>query len=129
MQMPVQITFHQVDRSPVLETAIREHAAKLEELYPRLTSCRVVVEATSTRQAGKQYSVRVDMTMPNHEIIASNNSDRDVYVALRDGFDAAKRRLASQAELMRGAVKYHERPAGAAPSESSNRQPQDDVKT
>jgi hypothetical protein len=44
MQIPLQITFHGIDHSNALEERIREKALKLEQIYDKITSCRVVVE-------------------------------------------------------------------------------------
>ncbi len=43
MQIPLQITFHGIDHSDAVETRIREKVAKLELLFDRITSCRVVI--------------------------------------------------------------------------------------
>ena len=44
MQLPVQVTYRGMESSAALEDAVREKAAKLEQFYPRLTRCRVVIE-------------------------------------------------------------------------------------
>ena len=49
MQVPLQITFHNLDPSPTVETKVRERVAELEQFYDRITSCRVMIEAPSRR--------------------------------------------------------------------------------
>ena len=44
MQIPLQITFHGIDHSDAVEERIREKTAKLEQIFDRITSCRVVIE-------------------------------------------------------------------------------------
>lgn len=95
MQIPLQITMQNVPRSEALEARIRENAAKLEQLVPRITSCRVALEEVEkhTRQ-GREFSVHVEVHAPGHEqAISTLHHHEDVYVALRDAFDAARRQL------------------------------------
>ncbi|HZR03814.1 MAG TPA: ribosome-associated translation inhibitor RaiA [Burkholderiales bacterium] len=108
MQVPVQITIREMPRSEALETHIRQKAAKLEEFHERITSCRVTVEQLAQhRQQGRQFRVTVDVRVPGREIVANRDHSEDVYVALRDAFDAVKRQLEEAARLQRGAVKEH----------------------
>jgi ribosomal subunit interface protein len=116
MQMPLEIVFHNVDRSPAVEAAVRERAAKLELFAENLTSCRVTVEAPhKNHQQGNLYTVRVDLRFPGGEIIANrspseNHAHEDVYVAVRDAFKAARRQLQDRQHVRRGDVKPHETP-------------------
>ena len=109
MQLPVQVTYRGMVSSAALEDAVREKAAKLEQFHPRLTSCRVVIEeAARHKTQGKQFVVHVDLTAPGGEIAVNRDHDEDVYVALRDAFDAARRKLEDFARVQRGDVKRHE---------------------
>ncbi len=108
MQTPIQITFHDVPRSDALEAHIRQKAEKLEEFHSRIISCRVTVEELRKHhQQGRQFRVRVDLRVPGKEIVANRDHHEDVYVALRDAFDAVKRQLEEVAREMRGDVKAH----------------------
>jgi len=112
MQIPLQITFQGIPRSDALEAAIRERATKLEAFYPRMTSCHVVVEENRRhKQQGRLFNLRIDMRVPGHELVVNRDSDEDVFVALRDAFDAAKRMLADEVRLQRQDVKQHTLPA------------------
>jgi ribosome-associated translation inhibitor RaiA len=94
MQIPLQVTFRNFPRSDALDARIREKAAKLESLFPRIMSCHVVVEALDRHHhKGRQFSVRLDIRVPGHEVAVDRSHDEDVYVALRDTFAAAGRRL------------------------------------
>jgi len=103
MQVPVQITFRGMDTSAALEEAVRDKAAKLEQFHPRLTRCQVVIEQPARhRQQGKEFAVHVDLKVPGAEIAANRARHADVYVALRDAFDAARRQLEDYARTQRG---------------------------
>jgi ribosome-associated translation inhibitor RaiA/cold shock CspA family protein len=109
MQLPLQITFRHMERSAALEAAIRERAEKLNEFYPKIMSCRVVVEEIAAhKHQGKLYGLHLDVKVPGHEFAVTRDRHEDVYVALRDAFDAAKRRLEDELRLQRGQVKLHE---------------------
>ncbi|MES2365829.1 MAG: HPF/RaiA family ribosome-associated protein [Pseudomonadota bacterium] len=109
MQIPLQITIRDMPASAVLEDHIREKAAKLEHFYPALVGCRVVVELPHKhKQHGKLFNVRIDLTVPGSEIVINRDQSEDVYVALRDAFDAANRKLEDYGRRQRGDVKTHE---------------------
>ncbi|MHB1332818.1 MAG: HPF/RaiA family ribosome-associated protein [Sulfuriferula sp.] len=109
MQIPLQITIRDMPTSAVLEDHIREKAAKLEHFYPALVGCRVVVELPHKhKQHGKLFNVRIDLTVPGSEIVINRDQSEDVYVALRDAFDAANRKLEDYGRRQRGDVKTHE---------------------
>lgn len=116
MQLPLQVTFRNMDSSPAIEKEVREKAAKLEKFCDRITSCRVIVEAPHRHQhQGKLYHVRVDLSVPGEELVVSrepenNRAHEDVYVAIRDAFDAARRQLQDYSRRQRGKVKQHEVP-------------------
>jgi len=114
MQIPLQITFRDMDPSPAVYERVRQQVAKLEQFHERISGCRVVVEAHHRRhRKGKIYHVRIDLTVPGAEVVVSRDSEldhahEDVYVAIRDAFDAARRQLEEITRVQRGAVKRHE---------------------
>jgi ribosomal subunit interface protein len=116
MQIPLQISFRNMDPSPAVEARIREKAAKLERFHERIIGCTVVVEAPHRHHhKGKLYNVRVDISVPGKDVVVDrakplDHAHEDVYVAIRDAFDAAARRLEDQTRKMRGAVKSHVAP-------------------
>lgn len=108
MQTPVQIVFHEVAHSPALESLIREKARKLEAVFPRLTRCHVSIEQPHRhKQQGRPFNVRIALHVPGGELVVNRDHHEDVYVALRDAFDAAHRQLDEHAQKMRRKVKHH----------------------
>lgn len=116
MQIPVQITFRDIDHSDAVEAKIREHIEGLEKFYDRITGCRVVVEAPHAQhRKGNLYDLHVFLTVPGKEIVVKrnagdNHAHEDVYVAIRDAFRAARRELQDHVRRNRGDVKQHEAP-------------------
>jgi cold shock CspA family protein/ribosome-associated translation inhibitor RaiA len=143
MEIPLKITFRDMAPSAAIEANIREKAAKLDSLYDRIMSCRVIVEAPHRHHhKGKTYEVRIDLTVPGGELVINRAPKRlaaaklirseepekdfaelhepskhaaheDVYVAIRDAFNAAGRKLQDHARRQSGKVKVHE-PAAVA---------------
>lgn len=94
MEVTLQITTRDVPHSDALESHIREKAAKLEKFYPHIMSCRIVVELPHKHHhQGRLYDVHIDITVPGGELVVNRVANEDVYVAVRDAFDAAKRQL------------------------------------
>jgi ribosomal subunit interface protein len=108
MKIPLQVTFRDMSPSEAVETRIREKADKLGRFYDRIVNCRVVVEMPQRhKHQGKLHSVRIDLSVPGAELVANHAQDEDVYVALRNAFDAITRQLEDYARRQRGEVKSH----------------------
>jgi len=101
-----QITLHNIRRSPSLSARIRELSERLETHHPGILNVRVAVSHDTQRPAkGGTYSVSVRVRVPGREIVASHEHDEDVYVAVRDAFNAMRRELEQVAEAARVAAR------------------------
>lgn len=113
MDIPLQISFKNVDASEAVEARIREKVDKLEQYFGHIVSCRVVVERVNKQKTqGNLFNVRIDLAVPGHEIAITgvgpkDHAHEDVYVAIRDAFNAASRRVEDVARKLRGDVKTH----------------------
>jgi ribosomal subunit interface protein len=102
--------------SPAVEAKVRERVEELERFHDRITSCRVVIEVPHRRHLqGDLYHIRVDLKVPGREIVVKrdppeHHAHEDIYVAVRDCFDAVRRQLEDHARRRRGDVKAHEIP-------------------
>lgn len=111
--LPLQITFRGLPPSDAIESKIRERASHLEVFCDRIMRCHVVVETPHRHhRKGYLYNVRIDLTVPGEEIAinrvpGAKSAQRDVYVAIRDAFDAARRKLEEHTRRVRGDVKSH----------------------
>ena len=110
MKLPLQVAFRDVPKSDAVEADIRQHAAKLEAFCDHIMSCRVTVrEPGRHKTQGKLYSVHIDLKVPGEEIASTHHHEHeDVHVAVRDAFDAVKRRLEDYVRRQRGQTKPHE---------------------
>lgn len=113
MLLPLQIVFHNMEPSDAVEANIKERASKLDRFSDKITRCRVTVEAPHKHHhKGNIYHVAIDITVPEAEIVVSrnpqdNHAHEDVYVAIRDAFNGARRQLEDYERKRRGNVKHH----------------------
>jgi ribosomal subunit interface protein len=99
MQIPMKLVFRGMEPSPAIEDRVRERAMRLERFHDRITGCDVAVEAPHRHQhKGRLYVVRLQIRVPGRDIAINragphDHAHEDPYVALRDAFDAAERKL------------------------------------
>jgi hypothetical protein len=134
--IPVQVTCHGLPHSDVLEAAIRERVAWLEQFHQGIVGCRVRVEVPHRHHHhGRQVHVRIEATVADgppvivshapslhgpakdleatehHKSTEGDVTKDDAYFAVHEAFDAARRRLQDAAREQRGDVKTHTTPA------------------
>lgn len=90
--------------SEAVDATVRKHLAKLDQIYDRIVNCRATIELSSARgRQGNLYSVHVDVKIPGEQIIATRgHENEDVYVAIRDAFNAVQRRVEDHVRRRRG---------------------------
>jgi ribosome-associated translation inhibitor RaiA/cold shock CspA family protein len=103
MQVPLEISFHNLKKEDWAENEIRGHVARLEEIFDRLVSCRVRVDQ---RANNSNFTippvVRIEMSVPGRkDIVVAHEPDRlqrrfqapDLHNAINEAFRIAARRL------------------------------------
>ncbi len=98
MQVPVQISFRDMPVSDAVEAACWAEAEKLDRFYDRITACRIVVsEASGDGPGGATFQVRIDLAVPDGDIIINREPPAhhgdDIRVAVREAFVRARRQL------------------------------------
>lgn len=117
MTVDTQISFRGMDASPTAEAQVRQRADELAQFSDRISACHVVLEAVDRHhQHGRIYHVRVDLTVAGGRVVANrepglNHAHEDLPVAIRDAFDAARRRLQDHMRRLDGHIKQHELPS------------------
>ena len=105
----IQITLHNIRRSPALSARIRELGERLENHWAEMIHCRVsVAQEPGPGPKGRLFTVSVGVRLPGRELAAAGQHPEDVYLALREAFDSMRRQL-NEAAPMR-------RPVGRPPS-------------
>ena len=109
MKLPLQITVRNVSVSAAVRDDLRNKAAKLDRFSDNIIGCRVTVESPHRHQhQGVLYNIRIDITVPGAELVVKHQPNEDIYVAIRDAFDAAHQRLEDYELRLRGEVKTHQ---------------------
>jgi ribosome-associated translation inhibitor RaiA len=99
MKTPLRITYKGTETSPAFDALIRERAARLERLHPRITGCRVVVEVPYRKSgAGKvPVEVAVEVDVPSRNTVVGKDVEtrremkEDHTASLNRAFDAVER--------------------------------------
>jgi len=116
MQIPLSVSFRNMEHSAEIETAVREKVDKLEEFFDGIIGCRVIVEEPHHHhRKGNLYQVKIHLIVPHREIVVDreppeHQAAEDVLVALRDAFKEIRRQLQDYARELRRDIKRHEDP-------------------
>ena len=69
MQLPIQISFRNMDSSPAVGMRVLEEVEKLWSFATGLRDAGVMVEIPHQhRQQGKRFHIRIDLTVPGSQI-------------------------------------------------------------
>jgi len=103
LQVPLEISFHNMEHSDWAEQEIRNRVADLESIYDRLVSCRVRVEQRAKNSSGTMPPVvRIEMGIPGRkDLVVSHEPDHlqqkfqrpDLHNAVHEAFRIAERQL------------------------------------
>ncbi len=110
MQTPVEIAFHNIQQTDWAENAIREHVARLERIYDRLTTCRVRVDQRN-RSENRTIPpvVHIEISVPGHkDIVVAHEPGHlqnkfqspDLHNAINEAFRIAEQRLTKHKEKL-----------------------------
>lgn len=115
MQIPAKISFHNIDPSEALKVRIDQKLAKLNQRFPNIIGCQVLVESAHHRQQkGRLYTVKIDVRFPGNELVVSHHPGRnpvkheEVYAAMNDAFAAIEKQLSRQIDMRRNVTKTHQ---------------------
>lgn len=101
MSNEFQIVFHNIDQSDALTDSVNKRVEKLRRYNGDIIGGRVVLDSPhNNHHKGKVYSVTLELHTPNKEVVVTqeqhdNHAHEDLYVAIRDAFNAAERQLKS----------------------------------
>lgn len=107
MPFPIRTTFRHMDTSAAVEARVRELADRLTRFGDHIVDLHVTIEEPPAHQnKGAPFQVRIDLFgHAGHLSAFKGNGDRpehqDVYVALRDAFDAITRQLEASMQAQR----------------------------
>jgi ribosome-associated translation inhibitor RaiA len=99
MQPTITLSYRHVEHSGALEDRARKLGARLERFSDRIMQCHMTLEGPGGgHDGGPGYLVKIDLTVPGAQIHADSlhvdgAGHKDIYLALRDAFNSAKRQL------------------------------------
>ena len=125
MDIPLELSFHNLESSDALKSAVEEHVARLEQFHDHIIGCRVSIEMPhkSQKATANQPDVHIVVRVPGKEIVVSKElahaghkkSATDAYAVLDNAFAVAESRLKEYRRISHGDVKYKSgEPRGAA---------------
>jgi len=101
MMSDTKVVFRGIEHSEAVEAAVQKRLDKLGRFCDEIQSLRVTLESPHNyHHKGKVYHVGVEAQIPNHDVVVTHeqhdkHSHEDIYVAIRDAFNAFERRLKS----------------------------------
>ena len=112
----LQIQFLDMPRSDAIEAKVRERADGLAKFSGEIQTCHVRIESPrGHHRKGKLFGTHIRLTVPGEEIdVVLQPLEEDVYVSIRQAFDAARRKLEEYERRRQGLVKAHPRARGDA---------------
>ncbi|MCF8036955.1 MAG: HPF/RaiA family ribosome-associated protein [Desulfobacteraceae bacterium] len=119
MEVPLEITYRNVEKSEDIDQLIREKAAKLDGMHDRITSCRVSVEKPQEHQrSGNNYRVRIDMRVPPGKelVVRREAGEGDMHDPLRSLITEAFKKISKQLKKVKGKQQETGKPTSRTPS-------------
>jgi ribosomal subunit interface protein len=112
--LPVLIHLHDMPLSEAVEAKSQARADRLARFSDEIQKFEVWLESPhGHHRKGPLYGIRIRLTVPGEEItIELQPETDDVYVAIREAFDAARRKLEDYERRRRGQLKAHPRAPG-----------------
>lgn len=110
MQIEPEIAFHNIEPSDDAEAMIRNHIARLEKIYGRLTTCRVRVDQRNQNPTRSiPPVVHIEVSVPGHkDIVVAHEPDHlrrkfqapDLHNAIHEAFRIAELRLSKHKDRL-----------------------------
>ena len=118
MQVPLEINFHNMDRSEALATRVKDRVSRLEKATDAIISCRIVLEAIQKQSHGRTLLISIKLDLPSKNIVVKREQRRqalkgDSYQVVNTAFDVVERQLADHLRISRHDVKTHDGPTYA----------------
>ncbi|HET6519360.1 MAG TPA: HPF/RaiA family ribosome-associated protein [Geminicoccaceae bacterium] len=113
MQEPLQIAFHNMDHSDMIEELVRDRVARLEKFTDSIISCRIIVRAPHKQKTGSTLGISIDLGMPGRDLHVNregrvHETRADAHRVIREAFDIAERQVEEYDRISRREVKRHD---------------------
>ncbi len=105
MKHLIHIRFSGMESSAALTTAAEAHAYGLTWASSAIIACWVGIRFDPAQESADPYSVRVDVMIPGHDLVATRAQHGDVHLALGYAFQDIEAQLRS-IDLRASAAEY-----------------------
>ena len=116
MDIPLELSFHNVEPSDAFKAAVQTHVQKLEQFHDHIIGCRVSIEMPhkSQKASGNPPDVHILIRVPGKEIVVSREYNHgghkkaatDAYAVLDEAFQGAQKQLKDYRRVSHGDVKH-----------------------
>ena len=113
MQVPLQLSFHNIEKTEKLKQLVRKKTKKLDRFHNHISSCRVLIELDQKHNTANPYRVRINITIPpGHEIAVVEKSKKgssrlNVATIVRRAFKVTCKQVLKIKKKQKGEVKTH----------------------
>lgn len=109
LDFPVDITLRDIPNSRAVEDRIKKKTDKIADFYAdQVEFCKVTLGvAQKHKHQGKLFDVVLEVGVPGKVLVVNHKKNEDLYVLLRDSFQALMRQIEEHKERIRGYVKTH----------------------
>lgn len=128
MDIPLELSFHNMQPSDALRDAVEKYVQRLDNLNAHLIGCRVVIEMPhKNHRTGQNLpDVHIVLRVPGKELVVSREmahagnkkTATDAYAVLDNAFAVAESQLKNHRRIVQGEVKYKSGEARGAGGES-----------
>jgi ribosome-associated translation inhibitor RaiA len=112
MQVPLTMSFHNLQVSEAIRSACWHEAEKLERYFGRIISCHVTVSRSHRHRQGNPFDLRVHLCVPGQELVVDRKAPGHADAAehpllVREAFDELRRRLQDYSRRRRDETRRH----------------------
>lgn len=128
MAFPLHVQFVSLPHSDAVEEKVRQKFEALERYSDRIHKCQVWIEKPmGHHRKGRLYEMQVRLTVPGEElVIVDQPPEDDVSIAIRNAFDAIRRKLQDYERRKHARARAHpRRHARSGQAESAGEDTQD----
>lgn len=110
MKIPLQISSRKMTLSDHTVDVIKHKVKKLESFCDKIIACRIMVETPHRhKHHGSLFNISIDISVPGADLVVKKEANQDIFVAIRDAFDAARRQIVQHFKRMKTKSPRHYR--------------------
>jgi len=112
VKIPLQISSRKMTLSRNTVDVIKYKVQKLESFCDKIIACRIMVETPHRhKHHGSLFNVSIDISVPGAELAVKKEANQDMFVAIRDAFEAARRQIIQHFKKLKAKSPKHPKSA------------------